>query len=33
VRAQQLNLGRDKDRIKVVSDGVQELDAILAKWN
>jgi len=33
VRAQQLNLGRDRARIKVAGDGVQELDAILSKWN
>ncbi len=33
VRAQQLNLGRDKAHIEVASDGVDELDAILARWN
>lgn len=33
VRAQQLNLGRGKRDIKVASDGVDEIDAILARWN
>ena len=32
-RAQQLNLGRGKENIRVSSDGVDEVDAILARWN
>lgn len=33
VRAQELNLGRHKNRIKVAGEGVAEIDAILAQWN
>ena len=33
VRAQELNLGRKKDKVKVASDGVAEIDGILAQWN
>jgi uncharacterized protein (DUF362 family) len=33
VRAQQLNLGRDKSAIKIKSDGVDEIDAIMAMWD
>ena len=33
VRAQQLNLGRSKENIRVASDGVAEIDAILEKWS
>ncbi|MBN2027844.1 MAG: DUF362 domain-containing protein [Actinobacteria bacterium] len=33
LRAQQLNLGRDKGDIRVIGDGVDEIDAILARWN
>jgi len=33
VRAQQLNLGRSKGNIKIASEGVDEIDAILARWN
>jgi hypothetical protein len=31
--AQQLNLGRNRGDIRVVGDGVDEIDAILARWN
>jgi uncharacterized protein (DUF362 family) len=33
VRAQELNLGRKKNRIRVAGEGVAEIDGILAQWN
>ncbi len=33
VRAQQLNLGRDRKAIKVASEGVSDIDAIMAMWS
>jgi uncharacterized protein (DUF362 family) len=33
VRAQELNLGRYKENIRITADGVGEIDAILAKWS
>ncbi len=33
VRAQELNLGRYKENIKVASEGVDNIDAILAMWH
>lgn len=32
-RALQLNLGRNKDSIKMVHDGVNDINGIMAKWN
>jgi len=32
-RALQLNLGRNKDSIKIVHDGVSDINGIMAKWN
>jgi hypothetical protein len=33
VRAQELNLGSRLENIRVSSDGVAEIDGMLAKWN
>ncbi|MCJ7652791.1 MAG: hypothetical protein MUO75_03695, partial [Actinobacteria bacterium] len=33
VRAQELNLGRNKNRIRAAGEGVAEIDGILAQWS
>ena len=33
VRAQELNLGRSKNRIRVAGEGIAEIDGILAQWS